>query len=81
MTYTTAERRVVLPEWTMAYLLEYGARAGCDDLASIVAMVISEHRRAGIGISVGTATAAPEASQVPATATPAPQLSTRFKLN
>lgn len=80
MTYSTAERRVVLPEWLMPILLEYGHRAGCDDLPTIIAMIVSEHRRAGIGITVGTA--APEASQVhTAAATPAPQLSSRFKLN
>ena len=74
MTYSTAERRIVLPEWVMPYLLAYGAQFDCDDLPTIVGQIIAEHKRAGIGLTVGSPSPVPEAS-------PASQLATRFKLN
>ena len=76
MTYTTAERRIVLPEWVMPYLLTYGSQFDCDDLPTIVCQIIAEHKRAGIALSVNQpGIQSPELTTAPA-AIPA-----RFKLN
>ena len=49
MTFSTTDRRIVLPEWVMPYLLAYGDKFDCDDLPTIIGRVVADHKMAGLG--------------------------------
>jgi hypothetical protein len=78
MTYSTSDRRIVLPEWVMPYLLEYGSKFDCDDLPTILGRIIADHRMAGLASATPIAAAPPKQLQaIP----PQPEaVATRFKL-
>ncbi|MBD2093534.1 hypothetical protein H6F67_27240 [Microcoleus sp. FACHB-1515] len=81
MTYSTADRRVVLPEWVMPYLLEYGSRFDCDDLPTILGRVIADHRMAGLAAATpATATAATPSAPSQAIAPVPEPTASRFKI-
>lgn len=78
MTYSTADRRVVLPEWVMPYLLEYGSRFDCDDLPTILGRIIADHKMAGLA---GATPVAVTATPSNPTIAPVPETTTsRFKI-